>query len=180
MKNLFDAVTLLVLFVTVIAACAPPSTMPIEPAEDYSLVMFGEQGSSLEGTMGAQPANHPVDGRTGRAQLPDSLKLTPQQIAAIKVLRDNFKEANKARLDSLRDIFSRARDARRSGATREEIHAILVTSRPIVQALRPAVLQLHVAIRAVFTPAQRAWLDAHRPRPPVTCMACAPVCNSGC
>jgi len=170
---------LLVVLGLVLTACASP-TAPVEPAEDYSLVMFGEQGSSLEGTMGAQPANHPVDGRTGRAQLPDSLKLTPQQMAAIKVLRDNFKEANKARLDSLRDIFTRARDARRNGATREEIHAILVTSRPIVQALRPAVFQLHVAIRAVFTPAQRAWLDAHRPRPPVTCMACAPVCNSGC
>jgi len=170
---------LLVVLGLVVTACASP-TMPIMPAEDYSLVMFGEQGSSLEGTMGAQPASHPVDGRTGVAPLPDSLKLTAQQIAAIKLLRDNFKEANKARLDSLHNIFTRARDARRNGATREQIHAILVTARPIAQALRPAVFQLHVAIRAVFTPAQRAWLDAHRPRPPVTCMACAPVCNLGC
>ena len=174
MRNL-----LLVLFVSLIAACASP-TMPNMPAEDYSLVLFGEQGASLEGTMGTQPAGHPVDGRTGVAPLPDSLKLTAQQIAAIKLLRDNFKATNQARLDSLHSVFVRARDARRNGATREQIHAILVTARPIAQALRPAVFQLHVAIRAVFTPAQREWLDAHRPRPPVTCMACAPVCNSGC
>jgi len=174
MRNL-----LLVSFVSLIAACSSP-VAPTIPAEDYSLVMFGEQGSSLEGTMGTQPASHPVDGRTGSVPFPDSLKLTADQIAAIKLLRDNFKEANKYRLDSLHNIFTRARDARRNDATREQVHAILVTARPIVQALRPAVFQLHVAIRAVFTPAQRAWLDAHRPRPPVTCMACAPVCNSGC
>ena len=170
---------LLVLVLGILTACVEPTGVQI-PAEDYSLVLFGEQGASLEGTMGTQPAGHPVDGRTGVAPLPDSLKLTAQQIAAIKLLRDNFKEANKARLDSLHNIFTRARDARRNGATREQVHAILVTARPIAQALRPAVFQLHVAIRAVFTPAQRAWLDANRPRPPVTCMACTPICNSGC
>ncbi len=174
MKNL-----LLISLIGLFTACVSP-VAPTIPAEDYSLVMFGEQGSSLEGTMGTQSAGHPVDGRTGAASLPDSLKLTPNQIAAIKLLRDNFKEANKYRLDSLHNIFTRARDARRNGATREQVHAILVTARPIAQTLRPAVFQLHVAIRAVFTPAQRAWLDAHRPRPPVTCMACAPACSSGC
>ena len=170
---------LLVLTLGLITACVESTGLRV-PAEDYALVLFGEQGTALEGTLGSQPQSHPVDGRTGNRSFPDSLKLTEEQQLRIKTLRDSFKVAHAVELDSLRNIFTRARDAHRSGATREEVHAILVTSRPIVQGLRDDVFQLHQTIRAVFTPAQRAWLDAHRPRPPVTCMACAPVCNSGC
>ena len=46
----------------------------------------------------------------------------------------------------------------------DEVRAILVTARPLAEALRPKVIILHMAIRAVLTDAQRAWLEANRPR----------------
>jgi len=154
--------------VLLLAACdlAPPGPSNATLAsDDYALVMFGEPGSSLEGTMGPDvPGDRPFDGRTGRRPLPDSLKLTDEQIAAIQALRLEFRTAHQAQLDSLHAIFVEARLARLAGATHEEIRAILMTGRPIADALRPDVLALHEAIRAILTDAQRAWLDAHRPR----------------
>ncbi|MFN7192200.1 MAG: ion transporter, partial [Rhodospirillales bacterium] len=48
-------------------------------------------------------------------------------------------------------IFDEAKAARQAGKTRDEVHAILATARPIRDALKPAVEALHTAIRAVFT-----------------------------
>ena len=59
----------------------------------------------------------------------------------------------------------------------QEVRAILVTGRPIAEALRPDVFALHQAVRAVLTDAQRAWLEAHRPRrlgPPMAGMGPRP------
>lgn len=132
-------------------------------SDDYALVLFGESGSSLEGTMGPQEGARPFDGRSRGPQLPDSLALTQAQKDQIAALRTAFRTANAGALDSLKAIFEKARDARKAGATREEVRAILVTGRPIGEALRPKVQALHEAIKAVFTPAQRAWLEANRP-----------------
>lgn len=152
----------------VLAACAesPTAVQTTTTADDYALVVFGTEGSSLEGTMGTQPSGQATDGRTGGRQLPDSLALTQTQKDSIQVLRTAFRTANRPALDSLHAIFQQARTARQGGATREEVRAILVTGRPIAEALRPLVHALHVSIRAVFTDAQRAWLDANRPPMP--------------
>lgn len=141
-----------------------PTAASTAAAEDYALVMFGEPGAALEGTMGPQAPGQPMDGRSGRAPLPDSLALTPAQQDSIAGLKAAFQAANQPALDSLKAIFDAAKTARDSGATREEVHAILEQGKPIRDALRPAVEALHAAIRAVFTDAQRAWLDAHRPQ----------------
>jgi Spy/CpxP family protein refolding chaperone len=150
----------------VVTACELPtgSSSSAIGEGDYALVMFGEPGASLEGTMGPQSGPRPFDGRTGRPPLPDSLKLTDEQHASIDSLREAFRAEHQTTLDSLKAIFEEARAARLAGATREEVHAILLTGRPLADALRPDVQALHEAIRAVLTDAQRAWLDAHRRR----------------
>ena len=135
-------------------------------SDDYALVVFGDAGAALEGTMGPQDGPRPFDGRTARPQLPDSLALTTEQLDAIAALREAFRTEHAEELAALKAIFDEARAARQSGATRDEVRAILAEGRPIHEALREDVQALHEAIRAVFTDAQRAWLAAHRPPRP--------------
>ena len=157
----------------VLAACDQASTEPAatQTDEDYALVMFGEAGSSLEGTMGSQPATRPFDGRTFRRPFPDSIALSQTQIDSIAALRAAFRAAHAPQIDSLKAIFEQARAAKDAGATREEIRAILVTGRPLAIALRVDVVDLHYAVWQVYTPAQKAWIVSHRPRRPPTPMA---------
>lgn len=154
-----------------LAACdrAPTETAPAA-ADDYALVMFGEAGASLEGTMGTAPTTGPFDGGSAFHRLPERLALSEAQIAAIRALREAFRTAHQAELTALRAIFQQARAAREGGATREEVHAILIQGRTIAVALRPAVLALHLAVWNQLTEAQRSWLRAnhrlhHLPRP---------------
>lgn len=150
-----------------VAACDTAPTSPTSSAvldsDDYALVMFGAPGASLEGTMGTVPTDRPFDGRSARPVLPDSLALTEEQIAAMQALRLEFRLAHQSTLDSLHAIFMEARLARLNGATREEIREILMTGRPLADALRADLQALHEALRAILTDEQRAWLDAHRP-----------------
>jgi len=148
-----------------LTACELTPTGPTaaELSEDYSLVVFGDAGAALEGMMGPQDGTRPFDGRTGRPQLPDSLRLTTEQLAAIAALREEFRTEHAEELAALKAIFDEARAARRDGATLAEVRAILAEGRPIHEALRPDVQALHEAIRAVFTDAQRAWIAANRP-----------------
>lgn len=150
-----------------LTACQLEPTTPGESAllaDDYALAMFGEAGTALEGTMGPQEGIRPFDGRSGRPELPEELRLTDEQRAEMLALREAFRTEHADELEALRAIFQEARAARQAGATREEVRAILEEGRPIAQALRPYVFELHLALRAVLTDAQRAWLDAHRPR----------------
>jgi Spy/CpxP family protein refolding chaperone len=148
----------------VLAACAEsPFGSTTTATEDYALVMFGEYGSALEGTMGPETGPRPFDGRSIRPVFPDSIALSDEQRAAMLELRIAFRAEHEEELDALRDIFQQARLARLEGATREEVRAILATGRPIAEALRPDVVALHEALRALLTDEQRAWLAAHRP-----------------
>ena len=148
----------------VLAACESTTVPPATTSDDdFALVMFGEAGTSLENTMGPQTGARPYDGRSGFQPLPDSLRLTQTQRDSIQALRERFRAANRSTLDSLKAIFEAAKTARQGGATREEVRAILVTGRPLAEALRPKVMLLHLAIRAILTDAQRAWLEANRP-----------------
>lgn len=148
-----------------VAACSesPTGTSASLETEDYALVMFGDIGSALEGTLGTQTGDRPFDGRTGWARLPDSLQLTDEQRAEMFALREAFRTEHADELAALRAIFMEARAARRAGASRFEIRTILAEARPIVEALRPDVRALHVALWAVLTDEQRAWLEANRP-----------------
>ena len=149
-----------------LSACDLSPTAPTSAAlasDDYALVMFGEPGTSLEGTMGPDGGSRPFDGRSGRPALPGSIALSAEQIAAMQALRAAFRAEHQAELDALRAIFEEARAARQAGATHEEVRAILMEGRPIADALRPDVQALHEALRALLTDAQRAWFEAHRP-----------------
>ena len=159
---------LLLIMVVLMGACIESPTAPQTTADDYALVIFGEEGSALEGTMGTQTSRRPFDGRTGLRPFPDSLKLSQVQIDSIKALRQSFVTSNKTNLDALKVIFQRARDAREGGATRVEVFAILREGRVIQDALSPAVKKLHDDIFKVYTPAQREWIESHRR---VACMA---------
>ena len=177
----------LIALVLGLTACAESSTAPTVTStdDDYALVMFGEIGSALEGSLGTQPSTQPVDGRSWFGRLPDSLALTATQRTAIVALRATFRQNNASALDSLRAIFLKARDARRAGGTPEEVRAILATGRPIAEALRPKILSLHLATWSVLTTAQRAWLIANKPVVApvvggvVSCQACG-CPGSGC
>jgi Spy/CpxP family protein refolding chaperone len=155
-----------------LGACDDAATAPTAAVmdDDYALVMFGESGSALEGTMGPQHGPRPFDGRSGIPPLPPELALTDEQKAEILALREAFRAEHEAELEALKAIFEEARAARQAGATRLEVRAILIEGRLIAQALRPAVWELHLAIRDVLTEEQKAWILEHRPRrfpPPV-------------
>ena len=154
----------------VLAACESTTAPVTTTSDDFALVMFGESGSSLEGTMGPQSNARPFDGRTGFRPFPDSIALTQTQKDAIQALRTNFRTANQGALDSLKAIFEAAHAARESGATRDQVRAILVTGRPIGEALRPKVIALHLSVLALLTPAQRAWILANRQNMPTAPM----------
>lgn len=163
-RLLFPALALTI----AVAACSesPTSASSAPDADDYALVMFGEAGSALEGTLGTQSGDRPFDGRTGWGRLPDSLQLSDAQRAEMRALREAFRVDHADELAALRAIFMEARAARRAGASRADIREILAEGRPIVEALRPFVQALHEAVRAVLTEEQRAWLAANRPGRP--------------
>lgn len=145
-----------------LAACdQSPTEVPEVAADDYALLMFGEAGSALEGTMGAGPTDRPFDGSSAFHRLPERLRLSEEQIAAIRALREAFKTEHQAEIDELRAIFQSARAARDAGATREEVREILEQGRAIAMALRPDVIALHLAIWDLLTDAQRFWLRMH-------------------
>lgn len=148
----------------VTGACSESPTATLAADDDYALVMFGETGTALEGTMGEQPAGRPFDGRSGRRGFPEGLELTDEQRAEMHALREAFRAEHAEALDALRAIFQEAREARRNGATREEVRAILEEGRATAEALRPHVRALHEALRAVLTDAQREFLENRRHR----------------
>lgn len=123
--------------------------------------------------MGGMPfAGAPMGAANGRgpgAPLPDSLKLSDAQKTAIQALVTAFQTANAADLAAMKAAHIAAREAHKAGKTRDEIRAILATAKPAADRVHAASQALHTAIQAVLTPAQRAWLEAHKPdRPPRT------------
>jgi len=143
-------------------ACADAPAGPSAAIDDdYALLMFGEAGVALEGTLGEQHQARPFDGRSGRPHFPE---LTEEQRAKIQALRAEFRAEHAELLDALREVFLRARRAHAAGASREEIRAILMTGHEIRRELHALVHELHLAILACLTDEQRAWLREHQPR----------------
>ncbi|MEA3245426.1 MAG: Spy/CpxP family protein refolding chaperone [Gemmatimonadota bacterium] len=132
---------------------------------------FGDRnGPPFMGGMpfGGAPAAA-ADARGPGAPLPDSLRLTEAQKAQIQALVAAFVAANAADLATMKAAHDAARDAIKAGATRDEVRAILEAAKPAADRVRAAAEALRTAIAAVLTPAQRAWIDAHKPdRPPRT------------
>jgi len=100
----------------------------------------------------------------GGAEFPDSIALTTEQKAAIQALHDGFKTSTTTDLTALQAIEDEAKAARAAGKTREEIRAILQRAIPIRDRLDDAFRTLRAAILAIYTPAQRAWIEAQKTR----------------
>ena len=98
-------------------------------------------------------------------RLPDNLKLTVAQEAQIKSLVEQFLAATRADHEALAAILKQAHEAARAGKSRDEVRAILEQGIPIRDRLQAAEAQLRTSVLAVLTPAQKAWLEAHQPRP---------------
>jgi Spy/CpxP family protein refolding chaperone len=83
-------------------------------------------------------------------------RLTEAQKTQITALIAAFQTANEADLDAVKAVFEEARAARQSGATREQIAAILQKARAPMERIRAAQQKLDADIRALLTPEQRA------------------------
>jgi Spy/CpxP family protein refolding chaperone len=106
-----------------------------------------------------------VDGAgIGASMLPASLRLTAEQKAQIEALHEAFRAAHKTDIDALKAIEAAARAARHEGRPRSEVRAILATALPILARLHAAFGELQDDIWEIYTPEQRAWIEAHHPR----------------
>jgi Spy/CpxP family protein refolding chaperone len=138
------------------AACHKKDTT--EPTySDTSISLVPDYALSMATPMDA--------GGIGGAQLPDDLALTTEQRAAIAALHDAFKAATATDVAALQALESQARAAKQAGKSPEELRAILQQGAPILARLAVAFATLQAAIWQVYTPEQRAWIEAHRPRP---------------
>ena len=109
------------------------------------------------------------DGKGPGAPLPDSLKLTAAQKTQIQALVAAFAVANAADLVAMRAAHDAARTAHQAGKTKAEIQAILDGAKAAADRVRANAVALRTAINNVLTPAQQAWLGAHKPdHPPRT------------
>jgi Spy/CpxP family protein refolding chaperone len=142
-----------------LTACSSDTTAPDNT--DLALLGAGTFGTALTTTGGYEAGVY--QDRLGNA-LPDELKLTDAQKAAIKSLVDAFQQATKADREALGAILREARQAVEAKKSRSEVQAILAHGLPIAARLAQAEAKLKSDIDAVLTPEQRAWIAAHSPR----------------
>jgi len=161
---------LALLALTTLAGCgtSPVAANSVVDTPDYALVLFGDAGLALQETLGPQGPSA-FDGRSeGLDALAGDLRLTPEQRAEIRSLREAFRAEHRDRLEALRSVMERARTARAEGNSREELRLLRQEGRTLAQEIRQAVHTLHQATLAVLTDAQRNWLAQRRPpRPPL-------------
>jgi Spy/CpxP family protein refolding chaperone len=96
-----------------------------------------------------------LTGRTPREPGPCST-ITAEQRTEISGLFAAFEQDHAADLATVRSARERALAARESGASREQVAAILAEARAAMQRLMTARAALHDAVNAVLTPEQRA------------------------
>jgi Spy/CpxP family protein refolding chaperone len=147
-------VALLISAVAFIAACERSVTNPVA---DESAVLAFDQQATLD-SVSLVPRGPFFD--TGG--MPDSLKLTTAQEAAIKALHDAFAAAHKTQFDQLKAMHDEAMAAVKAGKARADVMTILAKTRPLMEAMRADFAALQAAVAAILTPAQKAWAAAHQ------------------
>lgn len=106
-----------------------------------------------------------IDGAgVGAAHLPRELQLTAEQKAAIGALHEAFTAAHADEIAALREIERQLHELRQNGGTREQIRAKLAQAKAILDGLADDFAALQGAIWNVYTPEQRDWIEAHRPK----------------
>ena len=144
------------LAVSLASACS--SSEPVEPASTPAEVV------DLVPDYATSPATSVDAAGIGAAQLPEALRLTVEQKAAIAALHDAFTKATATDVAALRVIEQEARAAIKAGKGRAQVHAILEKAAPIRARLDAAFRKLQADVWAVYTPEQRAWIESNRPR----------------
>jgi Spy/CpxP family protein refolding chaperone len=106
-----------------------------------------------------------IDGAgIGGAGLPAELRLTAEQKAQIAELHDAFQAENAEEIAALRELERQIRALHRNGGSRAELRALHQDAHEILRGLADDFAELQEAIWAIYTPEQRAWIEAHRPR----------------
>lgn len=141
--------------VALVAACEKNTTAPL--ADENAVLAFNAQ--NLLDSVSSVPRGPAFDNGRG---IPDSLKLTAAQEAAIKALHDAFAAAHKAQFDQLKAIRDEALAAIKAGKTRDDVRAILEKGKPIMDAMKADFDALRAAVAALLTPAQKAWAGSHQ------------------
>jgi Spy/CpxP family protein refolding chaperone len=167
----FARYTPLIAGVLMVAACDRAPTQANDSlsallAADPAALSFGATNGLPGGPFHIPGPGSRGDARGPGIPFPDSLKLTAAQQAQIQTLRDAFETANKADLDALKAIHDQAETAMKAHKSRDEVRAILETAKPILGRLAPKFDALHVAIEAVLTANQKAWIASHKPNGP--------------
>ena len=137
-----------------LSACSKDTTAP----DVSSSLLIETAGTSTALTMAGGYDAGTYQNRLANG-LPDSLKLSSDQQAAIRALISAFETATKADRDSLQAILRRARDAGRGSAA-----GVLLDGAPVIARLAAAEAKLKADIDAILTAEQRAWLASHTPR----------------
>jgi hypothetical protein len=105
-----------------------------------------------------------IDGAgIGGARLPDELQLTADQKAAIAALHDAFKQENADEIAALRAIEQQLKQLGRGGS-REERQALMAQAAEILRSLHDEFSAMQDAIWAVYTAAQKEWIESHKPK----------------
>src|SRR5215831_2421115 len=105
--------------IAVLGAC-DKSTTPVSPATTAADVV------DLGPDYAVSPAASIDAAGIGASLLPDSLKLTAEQKAAIAALHDTFMKVTAADVAALQAIEKEAKAAIRAGESREHVRAILL------------------------------------------------------
>jgi Spy/CpxP family protein refolding chaperone len=82
--------------------------------------------------------------------------LTDAQKTQIKALVTAFRQANQADLETVRKALQQARDARKGGASQDQVKAILQSVKPAADRLKAAGLTLRTDVQGVLTADQKA------------------------
>ena len=141
-----------------IAACSNDSTSP--GTYDLSVLDAGAFGTALT-TVGGYDAE--VYQNRLLNVFPADLRLTEQQRLQIRALVEAFLQSTRADREALIAILREARAAIEAKKPRAEIAAILAKGNDIRRRLADAEAKLKSDIDAVLTPAQKAWLESHKP-----------------
>jgi Spy/CpxP family protein refolding chaperone len=155
--------SLILIAVGLLAGCRQEGATSIETTAGSALEALASLAQTSDFSYGIRGG---IPGRGLRefgalSRLPDSLALSAAQDTEIDALLAAFQTANQVDLDSLAAIHTRVHEARRAGATRAEIDALLALAAPIHERVAVKLTALRTAIDAVLTASQRAWLVAN-------------------
>ena len=97
-------------------------------------------------------------------RLPENLRLSAAQAAAIKAAVDEFRQATEADREALASVNKAAAEAKRAGKSRAEVRQILEQGAAARQRVEAAEQALQARIEGILTAEQKAWLDANLPK----------------